>query len=319
MIFVGGFRHHDYVDNKYFLTIVDKYSSYYDVIPLKTKAQATLELMNWIRRTENHFSNNGGYKVSHVRTDNGGEFINHVLHDFFNERGITHELTVPYSSSQNGAVERAHGVLQTKVRSLLIGGRVPPYLWSEALLCAAYLHNRTPITGKKRKIPYLYWNNKPRDWIRLDQLRVFGCAAYVTIPPALRDGKLLPTSLLGVMVGYDSNRKAYRIYLPSQKKVITAKDVQFDETTFPLADSKESHEAYDFATGILSGAPKYPQHDYNHSPDNGETSRLNDISSSFFPSIQLSANTTSSSSSSTEGDTKMSSSSHNDNSKDPDY
>lgn len=64
---------------------------------------------------------------------------------FFAERGITHELTVPHSSSQNGAVERAHGILQTKIRTLLIGGRVPPYLWSEALLCAVYLHNRTPI------------------------------------------------------------------------------------------------------------------------------------------------------------------------------
>ena len=81
--------------------------------------------MNWIRRTENHFSSNGGYKVSRVRTDNGGEFINHVLHDFFNERGITHELTVPYFSFQNNAVERTHGVLQTKVHSFLIRRRVP--------------------------------------------------------------------------------------------------------------------------------------------------------------------------------------------------
>lgn len=47
---------------------------------------------------------------------------------FFAERGITHELTVPYSSSQNGAVERSNGVLQEKMRTLLIGGRIPPYL-----------------------------------------------------------------------------------------------------------------------------------------------------------------------------------------------
>ena len=277
----GGFRYHDYIGNKYFLTIIDRFSSYYDVIPLKNKSQATLELMNWIRRTENHFENNGGYKVSHVRTDNGGEFTNKILHDFFKERGITHELTVPYHSAQNGAVERAHGVLQNKVRSLLLGGRVPPYLWSEALLCAAYLHNRTPIIGRKRKIPYLYWNNKGTDRINISQLRVFGCAAYVNIPSDLRDGKFLPTSIMGVMVGYDSNRKAYRIYLPQQKKVITAKDVSFDENLFPLANTKESHDAYDFATGTLSGVPKYPTHDYRTHSTNSiiENQNVSNISS----------------------------------------
>ena len=79
----GGFRYNDYVDTKYFLTIIDKFSSYYDAIPLKAKFQATIELINWIRRAENHFANYGGYKVSHVRTDNGGEFVGKILHNFF--------------------------------------------------------------------------------------------------------------------------------------------------------------------------------------------------------------------------------------------
>ena len=48
-------------------------------------------------------------------------------------------------------------------------------------------------------------------------------------------------------------------------KVITAKDVRFDETYFPLTDTKESHDAYDFATGVLPGVPKYPETNY-HSP-----------------------------------------------------
>lgn len=79
----GGFTYNAYVDSKYFLTILGKFSSYYDAIPLKSKCQTTLELMNWIRRTENHFANHGGYKISHVRTDNGGEFVGQILHNFF--------------------------------------------------------------------------------------------------------------------------------------------------------------------------------------------------------------------------------------------
>jgi len=264
----GSFRYHDYIDSKYFLTIMDKYSSFYAVIPLVKKSQATQELKNWILRTETHFLNHGGYKVCRVRTDNGGEFTSKILHEFFSERGITHELTVPHSSSQNGGVERAHGVLQTKMRSLLLGGRVPPYLWSEALLCAAYLHNRLPILGKQGKIPFLCWNDIPTDKIKLNHLRTFGCAAYITMPEANRDGKLLPNSLKGVMVGYDSDRKAYRIYLPQTKTVATAKDVRFDENDFPLANTDASHQAYDFATGVLKGAPSYPPSPNIYAPTN---------------------------------------------------
>lgn len=54
---------------------MDIYSCYYVVIPLTVKSNATIELMNGIRRTEKHFKNHGGYKVAHFRTDSGGEFI----------------------------------------------------------------------------------------------------------------------------------------------------------------------------------------------------------------------------------------------------
>lgn len=220
---------------------------------------ATEALKNWIRSAEIHFLNHGGYKVSHVRTDNGGEFANRVLHEFFASRGITHELTVPHSSSQNGGVERAHGVLQAKMRALLIGGWVPPFHWSEALLCAAHLHNRSPIIGKNGKIPILYRKDLPTATMNLCHLRTFGCAAYTTLPVSHRDGNLAPTSVTGVMVGYDNDRKAYRIYLPHIGTVITAKYVRFDEYYYPLADTDASHHSYDFATGVLEGVPPYPQ------------------------------------------------------------
>lgn len=137
--------------------------------------------------------------------------------------------------------------------------------------------------GRKEKIPYLYWNDQPKTKINLSHLRVFGCAAYVTLPSTYRDGKLLPTFVTGVMVGYDSHRKGYRIFLPSHKKVITAKDVRFDETYFPLTDTKESHDAYDFATGVLPGVPKYLEKNH-HSPSKSIVNDfLNDSSISELP------------------------------------
>ena len=40
----GDFRYHDYVGNKYFLTIIDGFSSYYDVIPLKKNPRLPVDL-----------------------------------------------------------------------------------------------------------------------------------------------------------------------------------------------------------------------------------------------------------------------------------
>lgn len=57
--------------------------------------------------------------------------------------------------------------------------------------------------GRKEKIQYLYWNDQLKTKINLSHLRVFGCAAYVTLPSTYRDGKLLPTSVTGVIVGYN--------------------------------------------------------------------------------------------------------------------
>ena len=138
--------------------------------------------------------------------------------------------------------------------------------------------------GRKGKIPYLYWNDQPKRQINLSHLRVFGCAAYVTLPPTYRDGKLMPTSVTGVMVGYDSHRKGYRIFLPSHKKVITAKDVRFDETSFPLAKTKESHDAYKFATGVIPGVPKYPENSYQLSSNSIVNDFVNNSCISELPS-----------------------------------
>ena len=46
----------------------------------------------------------------------------------------------------------------------------------------------------------------------------------------LRDGKFAPTAIAGVMVGYDSEHKGYRIYHPPSRKVFVSTQVKFDES-----------------------------------------------------------------------------------------
>ena len=38
-----------------------------------------------------------------------------------------------------------------------------------------------------------------------------------------------PTAEKGIFVGYDDTAKAFRIYLPSRRKVVVRRDVKFEE------------------------------------------------------------------------------------------
>ena len=234
----GNFRYKNFTSSRYVLTIQDAYSRYYTVIHLKNKSDAPDKFIEWVKITENHFASRGGYKVGAVRTDNGGEFVNDTLHEFFKERGIEHQLTVPYTSFQNGAVERAHRSIENKTRCLLIGGRVPPSLWTKAVSRAVYLINRLPI--RKRNISYCLWNNVSPTEITLKHLRIFGYAANTTIPMPLRNGKFAVTATAGVMVGYDSEHEVHGIYHPPSRKVYVSTQVKFDESVFPLEGSNQT-------------------------------------------------------------------------------
>ncbi|KAK5959780.1 uncharacterized protein PWA37_001157 [Arxiozyma heterogenica] len=274
----GQFRYTNFSDSKYFLTIRDAYSRYYSVIHLASKSAACDKLIEWILETENHFKSRGGFKVGAIRTDNGREFMSSKFHNFCKSNGISHQLTVPYNSFQNGAVERSHRSIEEKTRCLLIGGKVPPSMWTEAVSTAVYLLNRLPVSNKNYSIPYCLWNNIQTENLDLSHLRIFGCAAYATLPHQLRDGKFAPTSVKCVFVGYDSKHKAYRLYHPPSKKIFVSNQVRFDELDFPLAGTKEVEVAHTFATGTLGGVPVYPS-----STDIFKTSSSEIQTSNYYP------------------------------------
>ena len=58
--------------------------------------------------------------------------------------------------------------------------------------------------------------------------RIFGSLTYSHVPLEKRT-KLEPTAEKGIFVGYDETAKAFRIYLPSQRKVVVRRDVKFEE------------------------------------------------------------------------------------------
>jgi transposase InsO family protein len=77
--------------------------------------------------------------------------VNNDFVAYLSNHGIIHQTTCPNTPPQNGVAERKNRHLLEVARSLMFQMNVPKYLWSEAVLTAAYLINRMPsrILGMK--------------------------------------------------------------------------------------------------------------------------------------------------------------------------
>ena len=73
--------------------------------------------------------------------DNGKEFVNQRVKDWMASKGIELELTVPYSSSQNGVAERYNRTLLDIAQAMLLEHKLPDFLWDEAVSHANYICN----------------------------------------------------------------------------------------------------------------------------------------------------------------------------------
>ncbi|CAL9027038.1 unnamed protein product [Prunus brigantina] len=167
--------------------------------------------------------------VKVFRTDNGGEYVNHTLTQFFRDHGIIHQTTTPFTPQQNGVSERKNRQLLEVARSLLLDMSVPHHLWGHGVLAAAYLINRTPsrVLDFKTPLDVLCAHTPPISVSKLPP-KVFGCVAYVHVYSHQRS-KLDPCALRCVFIGYSTTQKGYKCYHPPSQKVHVTLDVTFHE------------------------------------------------------------------------------------------
>jgi hypothetical protein len=62
----------------------------------------------------------------------------------------------------------------------------------------------------------------------VEHIKIFGCLTYSHVPSKKRT-KLDPTTQQGILVGYSEVFKAYQIYMPSLRRVVVSRDVEFEE------------------------------------------------------------------------------------------
>nr|GEY09682.1 hypothetical protein [Tanacetum cinerariifolium] len=87
---------------KYILAIVDDYSRFTWVKFLTSKDETPDFIIKFLKMIQVRLK----VSVRRIRTDNGTEFVNQTLRDYYEEVGISHETSVARSLQQNGVVER---------------------------------------------------------------------------------------------------------------------------------------------------------------------------------------------------------------------
>ncbi|CAI7899999.1 unnamed protein product [Closterium sp. NIES-54] len=97
---------------RYFLLVVDDYTWYTTVFPLRCKGQVVDVLIPWIRavRLQLHERFHQDLSVVHLHSDRGGEFFSDLLRDFCRGEGILQSFTLLASPQQNGIAERCIGL-----------------------------------------------------------------------------------------------------------------------------------------------------------------------------------------------------------------
>ncbi|GKA04993.1 retrovirus-related pol polyprotein from transposon TNT 1-94 [Tanacetum coccineum] len=166
--------------------------------------------------------------VRNVRTDNGTEFVNQTLRDFYENVSISHQTSVARTPQQNDVVERRNRTLVEAARTMLIFLKAPLFLWAEVINTACYTQNHSLICLRYNKTQYEQMHDKKPD---LSFLRVFGLLFYPT-NDSEDLGKLNAKADIGILVGYAPAKKAFRIYNSVEtRKIMETIHVTFDELT----------------------------------------------------------------------------------------
>ncbi|GJT97043.1 putative ribonuclease H-like domain-containing protein [Tanacetum coccineum] len=206
---------------KYILVIVDDYSRFTWVKFLRSKDETPEFVTNFLKQIQVGLNKT----VRFIRTDNGTEFVNQVMSEYYEGVGIFHQKSVPRTPQQNGVVERRNRTLVEAARTMLIFSKAPMFLWAEAVATACYTQNRSLIHTRHNKTPYELVHDKKPD---LTFLRVFGALCYPT-NDSEDLGKFQAKADIGIFVGYAPSRKGYRIYNKRTRRLMETIHVTFDE------------------------------------------------------------------------------------------
>ncbi|CAI7920809.1 unnamed protein product [Closterium sp. NIES-54] len=210
---------------RYFLLVVDDYSRYTTVFPLRSKGDVAEVLIDWIRaaRLQLRESFGSDFPVLRLHSDRGGEFSSAHLGAFCRAQGIRQTFMLPASPQQNGIAERRIGMGMDVARTSMIHAAAPHFLWPFAVQYAAHQLNLQPRVSVPETSPTLQWTGKVGD---ASAFWVWESRAFVH---DLSADKLSPRAVPCVFLGFPPDAPGWQFYHPTSRRVLSSQDVTFDE------------------------------------------------------------------------------------------
>ncbi|CAI7895877.1 unnamed protein product [Closterium sp. NIES-53] len=211
---------------RYFLLVVDDYSRYTTVFPLRSKGDVSEVLIDWIRaaRLQLRESFGSDFPVLRLHSDRGGEFSSARLGAFCRARGIRQTFTLPASPQKNGIAERRIGMVMDVARTSMIHAAAPHFLWPFAVQYAVHQLNLQPRVSVPETSPTLRWTGKVGN---ASAFWVWGSRAFVR---DLSADKLSPRAVPCVFLGFPPDAPGWQFYHPTSRCVLSSQDVTFDES-----------------------------------------------------------------------------------------
>ncbi|CAI7919416.1 unnamed protein product, partial [Closterium sp. NIES-53] len=210
----------------YFMLVVDDFTRYNTVFPLRSKGQVVDVLIPWIcavcLQLRKRFRVD--LPILHLHSDRGGEFSSDLLQEFCRGEGILQLFTLPDSPQQNGIAERRIGLVMEVARTYMIHAAAPHLLWPFAVRYAAHQLNLWPHVSLPETLPILRWTGKVGN---ASVFRVWGSRAFVRNTSA---DKLFACAIPCVFLGFSPEAPGWQFYHPTSCCVFPSQDVTFDES-----------------------------------------------------------------------------------------
>ncbi|CAI7808088.1 unnamed protein product [Closterium sp. NIES-53] len=177
---------------RYFLLVVDDYTRYTIVFPLRSQGEVPDVLIPWIHAVQLQLCERfrTDLPVLRLLSVRGGEFSSDLLWDFSSHgEGILHSFTLPASPQQNGIAERRIGLVTEVARTSMIHAAAPHFLW--------------PV------------------------FRVWGSRAFVHDTSA---DKLSARAIPFVFIGFPLDAPGWQFYHPTSRRILSSQDITFDKS-----------------------------------------------------------------------------------------
>ncbi|KAI7956622.1 hypothetical protein MJO28_003717 [Puccinia striiformis f. sp. tritici] len=236
--------------NRYFLKIIDSYSKYCFIFPMRCKSTTYETFVKFITQAETYTGN----KLAFVVSDNGGEFVNNRFKNFYAQRGIQHVPSAPYTPQQNPFAERGNRTTIEKARTLLATSGLPLTWWGEAVTTSVYLENRSPDSSINFASPHELWHGFAPD---LTRLVPFGCRAVAYVEKHWRDSKFSASGVEAIFLGYDEHHHSYKLWVPSSSKILVTHHARFSPSCFPALKSTATSVSTDNSLFDFSLSPSF--------------------------------------------------------------